>query len=60
MSTDTPEAKGSIVFNKIDVADEIKTKPVKDRPQVALQKLEKTQRLISKLKEKGELRYLLF
>lgn len=50
-----PEAKGSIVFNKIDVADEsVKDRPHKDRPKVALDKLEKTQRLISKLKEKGE------
>lgn len=50
-----PEAKGSIVFNKIDVAEEEKSKPAKDRPQVALQKLEKTQRLITKLKEKGNI-----
>ncbi|KAL1454651.1 hypothetical protein WDU94_010865 [Cyamophila willieti] len=51
---ESSEPKGSIVFNKIDIADEAeKTKPGKDRPKVALEKLEKTQRLISKLKEKG-------
>ncbi|XP_026686250.1 surfeit locus protein 6 homolog isoform X4 [Diaphorina citri] len=54
--TEVPVAKGSIVFNKLDVVDEsVKAKPAKDRPQVALQKLEKTQRLISKLKEKGNI-----
>uniref|UniRef100_A0A8D8WJU8 Surfeit locus protein 6 homolog n=1 Tax=Cacopsylla melanoneura TaxID=428564 RepID=A0A8D8WJU8_9HEMI len=45
---------GSIVFNKIDIVDETENdRPSKQRPKVALDKLEKTQRLISKLKEKG-------